>query len=97
MLLEQTAKRERAENGRAEEAEKTTNDYACTFISQVEKGIGEELPEDSFIYLWIVRWAATCYSRYVVGKCGRGARKIEGKAMQSGGCAHRGKGYGTRG
>ena len=42
VVPEQPAKGEKAEHGLIEEAGKTTREYACAFISQIEGGIGEE-------------------------------------------------------
>ena len=73
VIPEQPAKGEKAENGLVEEAGKTIREYTCTFMSQIEERVGEEMGEESPIFLWIVRWAAICYSRYAVGRDGRTA------------------------
>ena len=75
---------EKAENGLIEEAGKTVREYVCTFISQIEKGIGQQLPLDSNLQLWVVRWAAICYSRYGVGKDGRTAyERLRGRTCRA--------------
>ena len=53
------------------EAGKTIREYACAFISQIEECIREELEAGLPISLWVIRWAAVCYSRYAVGRDGR--------------------------
>ena len=68
MVPEQPTKGEKAENGLVEVAGKTIRKYTCTVISQIEEGIGEDMDKDSPIFIWIVRWAAICYSRYAVGR-----------------------------
>ena len=60
MIPEQPAKGEKAENGLIEEAGKTVREIVCTFISQVEEGIDDQLSLDSCLVPWIVRWAAIC-------------------------------------
>ena len=71
VMPEQPAKGEKAENGLIEEAGKTVREYACTFISQIEEGIGEVLEADLPIFFWVLRWTAICYSRHAVGRDGR--------------------------
>ena len=71
MIPEGPAKGEKAENGLMEEANKTIREYFCTFLSQIEDGVDDEIPLDSDIIPWIVRWAVIRYSRYAVGKDGR--------------------------
>ena len=84
MVPEQPAKGEKAENGLIEEAGKTTREYACVFISQIEEGIGEELEAGSPVFLWAIRWAAICYSRYAVGRDGRaGYERLRGRACKA--------------
>ena len=73
MIPEKLAKGEKTENGFIEEAGKTVREYVCTFLSQIEEGTYEKLPLESNLHLWIVRWAAMCYSMYAVGKDGRTA------------------------
>ena len=51
VVPEQPAKGERAENGLMEEAGKTTREYACAFISQIEEGIQGELEPGSAVLL----------------------------------------------
>lgn len=70
---EAPAKGEEAEHGLVEEAGKTVREYVCTFITQIEKGVGQKLPTRCKLHLWVVRWAAICYSRYAAGKDGRKA------------------------
>ena len=67
MIAEGPTKGEKAEDGMIEEAGKTIREYVCTFLSQIEDGIDDEVPLDANSIPWIVRWAATCYSRYAVG------------------------------
>ena len=84
MIPECPAKGEKAENGLIEEAGKTVRDLVCTFISQIEYGIDDKLPLDACIVPWIVRWAAICYSRYVVGKDGRTAyERLRGRSCKA--------------
>ena len=76
------AKEAKPEHGLIAEAGKTIREYFCVFTSQVEEGIGEALPTGCNFDLLVVRWAAICYSRYVVGKDGRTAyEKTERKNL----------------
>ena len=84
VVPEQPAKGEKAENGLIEEAGKTTREYACVFISHVGEGIGEELEAGSPIFLWAIRRAAICYSRYAVGRDGRtGYERLRGRVCKA--------------
>ena len=83
-IPDRPAKGVKAENGLIEEAGKTIREYVCTFTSQIEKGIGQQLPLDSCLDLWVVRWVAICYSRYAVGKDGRTAyERLRGRTCRS--------------
>ena len=73
MIPEVPAKVEKTENGLIEEAGETVREYICTCISQVEEGVGKELPTGCYLNLCVVRWAAMCCSKYAVGKDGRTA------------------------
>ena len=78
------AKGEKAKNGLIEKAANTVREYICTFISHIEEGVGEELSTGCNLHLWIVRWAAICYSRYAVGKDGRTAyERLRGRTCKS--------------
>ena len=67
-----------------EEAGKTTREYACVFISQIEEGIREVLEAGSPVFIWAIRWAAICYSRYAVGRDGRmGYERLRGRACKA--------------
>ena len=84
VIPENPANNKKAENGLIEEAGKTIRGYVCTFISQIEEGIDEKLPLDANIILWVVRWAAICYSRYAVGKDGRTAyERLRGRTCRA--------------
>ena len=84
VIPEGPAKGEKAENGVIEEAGKTVRGFVCTFISQIEYGIDDRLELDLDIIPWIVRWAATCYSRYAVGKDGRTAyERLRGRTCRA--------------
>ena len=84
MIPEGPAKGEKAENGLMEEAGKTIRQYFCTFLSQIEDGVDDEIPLDSDIIPWIVRRAAICYSRYAVGKDGRTSfERLRGSACRA--------------
>ena len=54
MIPEVPAKGEKAENGLIEEAGKTVREYICTFIAQIEEGVGQELPIGCNLHLWVV-------------------------------------------
>ena len=73
VVLEQAAKGESQSNGSVEEAGKTIREFTRVFKEQLQDKIGEYLGPHSEIMQWIVRWAAMCCSRYVVGKDGRTA------------------------
>ena len=75
VIPEQAAKGERAENGLVQAAGKTVREYACTFISQVEEGIGEEMAKPSPMFLWILRRAA-------VATLGAQLARMEGQPMK---------------
>ena len=84
VIPELPAEDEKAENGLVEEAEQTTREYACAFISQIEEGIGEELGAGSPTFLWVIRWAAICCSTYAVGRDGRtGYEHLRGRVCKS--------------
>lgn len=84
VIPEQPAQGEKAENGLIEEAGKTVREYACTFISQIEEGIGKVLETDLPIFLWVIRWVAICYSRYAVGRDGRtGYERLMGRVCEA--------------
>ena len=71
-------------NGLIEEAGKTTREYACVFISQIEEGIWEEREAGSAVCLWAIRWAAICCSRCAVGRDGRtGYERLRGRACKA--------------
>ena len=93
MIPEAPAKGEKAANGLIEETGKTIREYFCTFLSQMEDGIGDKIPLDSDIIPWIVRWAAICYSRYAVGKDGRTAyERLRGRTCRAVVIPNEGKG-----
>lgn len=80
---EAPGKNEKAENGLVEEAGKTVRELVCTLLSQIERGIKEALPLDSNLVPWVVRWAAMCHSRYVVGRDGRTAwERLRGRTCR---------------
>lgn len=84
MIPEQPAKGEKAENGLVDEAGKTIREYACASISKVEEAMGEELEAGSSIFLWVIMWAAICYSRYAVGRDGRtGCERLRGRVCKA--------------
>ena len=60
VVPERPPKGDKAEHALAEGVGKTIREYVCTFISQIEEGIGDGLPKDSPIHMWAVRWAAIC-------------------------------------
>ena len=49
---------EKTENGLIEAAGKTTREYVCTFLSQIDDGIDDKLPLGANIIPWIVRWGS---------------------------------------
>lgn len=83
-IPEYPAKGKKAEHGLIEEAGETVREYACTFISQIEAGAKGTPPLNSNLHLWLVRWAAVCYSRYAVGKDGRTAyERLRGRTCKA--------------
>lgn len=84
VVPEQPARGENAENGLIEEAGETAREYACAFISQMEEGIKGELGAGSPLLLWVIRWAAICYSRYAGGRDGMtGYERLRGRTCKA--------------
>ena len=64
---------EKQSNGTAEEAGKAVREIMRVYKCAIEDGIGEALPEDSPILLWMARWAAMAHNRSQVGHDGKTA------------------------
>ena len=48
---------------------------------KIREGIVEELKAGSPVFLWVIRRATICYSRYAVGRDGRtGYERLSGRA-----------------
>ena len=68
---EQPPKGESPSNGNVEEAGKTTRSILKVFKDMIDTKIREEVPSDSQVMQWLVRWAAMLYSRFKVGADGK--------------------------
>ena len=62
---------ESACNGRVENAVRRVQEKIRTLRSQVEKGIGQKIPDDAAIMAWMARWAGELLSKYAPGDDGK--------------------------
>ena len=73
VVPEAAATHESQSNGAAEQAVRIVREYTRVFKEQIEEHAGLRLRGSETIVTWMVRWAAMCVSRYMLGKDGRSA------------------------
>ena len=73
VVPETSARHESQSNGAAEQAVRIVREYTRVFKEQIQERTGLKLKGSETIVTWMVRWAAMCVSRYMLGKDGRSA------------------------
>ena len=73
VIPEAAATHESQSNGAAEQAVRIVREYTRVFKEQIQEHTGLRLKGSETIVTWMVRWAAMCVSRYMLGKDGRSA------------------------
>ena len=71
VIPDSPAKGESQSNGRVEEVGKTVRGFTRVFKQQIEEMCKITLEPEDVILQWIIRWAVTNASRFLVGKDGK--------------------------